>query len=101
MNKGIKHDSEKPRWDLLPMETLEEVVHVLTFGSKKYSENNWKSVRPKERYFAAAMRHLCSFQKGDYIDNETSCSHLSHAICSLIFLLYLTNEEKKEKDSNE
>lgn len=37
---GVKYDQEKPRWSLLPWDVLEWVVKVLTFGSKKFTEQN-------------------------------------------------------------
>ncbi len=39
-----KHDTEKARWDLLPMDAVSPVVDVLTFGAKKYAPDNWKTV---------------------------------------------------------
>ena len=41
MEKGLKLDFDKLRWDLLPIECVEEIVRVLTFGAKKYDDNNW------------------------------------------------------------
>ena len=35
---GRKNDDNKLRWDLLPWEEVEEIVEILTFGSKKYSD---------------------------------------------------------------
>ena len=37
--KGLKFDTDKLRWDLLPMEVIEECVKILTFGAKKYDDN--------------------------------------------------------------
>jgi len=87
--EGLKYDGEKPRWDLLPLDIIEEVVRVLTFGAKKYKEHNWQKVENgKMRYFAACFRHLTSWSKGEDVDSETGCSHLAHAICSLIFVMW-------------
>jgi hypothetical protein len=97
--KGLKHDDGKPRWSLMPLIAVEEVVHVLTHGSAKYSDNNWKRVKPfKDRYFSACMRHLTAWQAGERKDPETGRSHLAHAICCLIFLLW--KELKNEARSN-
>ena len=41
---GVKYDSDKPKWNLLPWDELEDVVKVLTFGAKKYAPDNWKFV---------------------------------------------------------
>jgi hypothetical protein len=86
---GIKHDSGKQRWDLLSWRGVSEVVDVLTHGAEKYGENNWQQIaNPRNRYFAAAQRHLIAYWEGEKRDKESGCSHLAHAICCLLFLLW-------------
>lgn len=82
---GIKYDGEKPDWSLLDLSLVEDVVKVLTYGARKYSPDNWQKVE-KERYFAAAMRHIAAYQAGEACDSETGISHLAHAQCCLHFL---------------
>ena len=90
---GTKNDQGKLRWDLLPFGSVREIVKVLTYGARKYSPDNWKSVpNPRNRYFAATMRHLDAWWEGEKVDDETGYSHLAHAGCCLLFLLYF---EKK------
>lgn len=90
--EGEKFDQEKPDWSLLPVQPIEDTVKVLTFGAKKYSRDNWKRVpNAGDRYYAAAMRHLIAWRKGEKLDEETGLSHLSHCICCLIFLHELEN----------
>ncbi|MEN6414412.1 MAG: dATP/dGTP diphosphohydrolase domain-containing protein [Veillonellales bacterium] len=91
--KGLKYDSEKPRWELLPLDTIEEIVKVMTYGAKKYAPNNWKKVRPKSRYFAAALRHMTAYQSGEIIDKESGLPHLTHALCSLMFLQWINTHK--------
>lgn len=86
---GIKHDSEKPDWSLLPLDVLEGAVRVLTFGARKYERDNWRYVPDAgRRYYAALMRHLAAWQAGEKADLETGESHLAHAICCLLFMLW-------------
>lgn len=90
---GVKHDGEKPRWDLLlqgmPL-ALEEVVRVLTYGSEKYADHNWLYVdRADQRYLAAGMRHEVAFQNGEIFDPETGQHHLAHKLCCDLFRLEL------------
>lgn len=87
--RGHKNDCGKPMWDLLPFSSLKEVVEVLTLGAKKYSPHNWMRVpNPKSRYFSALMRHLVAWKRGERTDPETGLSHLAHAGCCLLFLIW-------------
>jgi hypothetical protein len=101
MQVGRKFDSEKPRYSLIPAKALDEVVHVLTYGSKKYEDFNWKYIdKPKDRFFSAAQRHAWEWMQGEENDKETGRNHLASAICNLMFLLELEleNQSKKEVD---
>jgi len=89
--QGRKLDNGKTRMDLLMCgcpKSLEQVAKVLTFGAKKYADNNWRLVPDaQKRYHAALHRHLNAYYQGDKIDSETGLSHLAHALCCLHFLL--------------
>jgi hypothetical protein len=88
-NIGSKFDTDKPDWSLLNLDLIEPIVKVLTFGAKKYSKANWKHVPDaKDRYFAALLRHLEAWQRGERFDSESGESHLAHAGCCLVFLLW-------------
>jgi hypothetical protein len=102
--KGIKFDSEKNRYDLIPPHALDEFVRVLTFGANKYSPDNWRFVPEAERrYFAAAQRHLWAWKSGEVVDPESGINHLSHAITSLFFLYELTyaNQPRNTESAGE
>ena len=93
---GKKYDQGKPRWDLIDFTILESVVRVITHGAEKYGDDNWLQVENgKERYFAATMRHITAHRRGEYLDPESAEPHLSHAICNLMFLLGLNNNEEE------
>ena len=86
---GVKHDREKDRWDLLPIEEVESVVKVLTFGSKKYDDDNWKHVpEQKKRYDSAMLRHYSAWKRGEVLDPETKLPHLAHLVCCALFLMW-------------
>jgi hypothetical protein len=88
--KGIKFDEEKLRWDLLPLDLVNETVKVLTLGAKKYGPNNWQKVTDGiDRYYAALMRHITAYRSGEFLDDESGLTHLAHAMCNLIFLYAL------------
>jgi hypothetical protein len=83
---GIKYDSEKPDYSLLPPLVLDEVVKVLTYGASKYSRENWRQLDDgKNRYFSAAQRHLWALRRGETHDEESGLSHAAHAICCMMF----------------
>lgn len=91
---GHKDDQEKNRLDLIEPEFIEGVGKVLTFGADKYEPNNWQKVDDAEnRYYAAAMRHLMAWRKGEKTDPESGISHLYHVACNIMFLQYFEREE--------
>ena len=96
---GIKYDNGKLRWGLLPLEPIQEVIKVLMAGSKKYThevdgeivsgDDNWKKIDDiPNRYYDALMRHITAWKIGEKKDEETGKSHLAHAICCLLFMLW-------------
>ena len=89
MNKAIKHDSEKPVMTLLSPFALEEMAKVLTYGSKKYDDHNWRNNGGLKysRVLSAVLRHLTAYQKGEAKDSETNLSHIAHAACGLMMIL--------------
>ena len=102
LGPGLKFDGTdgkhpmKDRWDLIPMDCVEDVVKILTFGAEKYQPNNWQKVENGEdRYYAALMRHLVAHRKGEIIDPESGMLHLAHVATNAIFLMWL----EKNKNS--
>lgn len=89
--RGMKHDQEKPRMDLLDTSWLVGVAEILTFGAKKYASHNWRGGIELSRLIAAALRHISSFNDGEDIDAETGKSHLYHASCCLMFASWMLN----------
>lgn len=88
-----KFDQEKPRIDLVPSVLITEVAKVLGFGADKYEANQWREGTDWNRFYAAAMRHLLAWNEGETNDPESGINHLSHAACSLGFLLEYTNSK--------
>lgn len=77
----------KPRLELLPSAALEQIAEVLTYGAAKYDANNWCRGARWGRYFAALLRHVFAWWRGEDRDAETGFSHLAHAGCCLLFLM--------------
>ena len=94
-DEGRKHDTGKLRWDLLPIDIIEQVVDILTYGAAKYDPNNWQKVDTK-RHYAALMRHLSAWRQGEEFDKESDRTHLAHALCDLIFIAWQEKHKTRE-----
>ena len=96
--KSVKNDfkDHKLRWDLLPLEEVEDIVKVFTSGSIKYGDNTWQGLENGyQRYKAAMFRHLLEYEKGTEFDEETGCRHLAQVAWNAMAMLYLS----KHKDT--
>lgn len=87
---GLKYDTGKLQYSLIPAETLQALAEVLSFGARKYAPNNWQLVQDGERrYLDALYRHLQAYRLGEDVDPESGLHHLSHALTNVAFLHYL------------
>ncbi len=84
-----KFDGQKVMLQLLPVDALEEIGRVLTFGAVKYAPGNWATGKgfAWSRLFGGLLRHLFAWARGEDKDPESGLSHLAHAGCMLLFLL--------------
>lgn len=96
--EGTKYDDDKPRWDLVPYDAVEEIAKVLTFGATKYGDRNWEGGIKWGRVIGATFRHLTAWAMGQNKDPETGLSHLAHAGCCLLFLLAYEKRNVGEDD---
>ena len=94
VTEHMKFDSGKPRYSLIPTEATKALAEVLTYGAKKYKDNNWQQGTP-DRYTDALYRHLEAWREGEKVDSDSGLSHLSHAITNVAFLIYLTEKQDK------
>lgn len=89
LKEGVKYDEGKARYDLLPPDSLEELVKVFTIGAKKYEDRNWEKGMAWGRVFAAMMRHAWAWWRGETLDPENGQHHLaSVAWCAIVLLAY-------------
>lgn len=95
--QGVKYDSGKLEYSLIPKGVLTPIIRVLQQGCQKYSKDNWQHVNtPKERYYNALQRHINQWWEGEKYDVETGENHLAHAACCLMFLLWFDNKDEQE-----
>ena len=85
--EGRKLDENKVRYDLLPVDGMDEIARVLSFGSKKYGDRNWEKGISYGRLFRAAIHHLWAWWCGEQVDPESGRHPLAHCACCVIFLL--------------
>ena len=95
MSEGKKFDGDKAPLELVDPLAIIELAEILDYGKKKYSANNWQQLDNfNDRYYAAAMRHLLAWRAGEQCDLETNKSHLAHAFCNLMFLMWKARNAK-------
>jgi hypothetical protein len=95
---GKKFDEGKQRWDLLPLDAVEEVVKRFTHGAKKYAPDNWKTVPDaKGRYLSALLRHLKAYWTGERFDPDApELTHIGAVAWNALVLVWFDLHELKE-----
>lgn len=97
--RGGKFSSGKDRWDLLPLDAVRWIVKVLAFGARRYAPGNWRNVENgRDEYYAALMRHLEAWERGELIDPDSKLPHMAHVGCNALFLLALGHCEPRRGD---
>jgi hypothetical protein len=84
---GVKFDTGKTRFELLPPRALMQVAEVYTHGAEKYAPRNWEKGMEWGRVYGATQRHLQKFWSGQDLDEESALPHLAHAAFGILALL--------------
>lgn len=84
---GLRDNRGKDRWDLLPMDAIEQVVKVLTRGAEKYAERNWERGMKWSKCQASLMRHVAKATQGEVFDEESGLPHTAHIATNALFWL--------------
>ena len=95
---GKKDDNGKPRIDLIPISTYEELATVLTFGANKYADRNWEKGLRWGRVYSSLRRHLDAWWGGEDNDPETGYSHMAHVLANASFLMEFIKKKRGEDD---
>ena len=83
----------KLRWELLPLELIEDLVKVYDEGAKKYFVESWKKIDDgKNRCKGALLRHLLESETKDF-DDETGCYHLAQVAWNALTMLWYRKQE--------
>lgn len=86
MSQATKHDSGKPRLELLPPNAIVELAKVMTEGAEKYGAHNYLGGMEHGRLIGAALRHIFKHLSGENID-ELGTLHLANAAVDLLFVI--------------
>ena len=96
---GLKYDTGKLRYSLVPPEALRGIAEVLTFGAEKDEPNSWQDVEnAEERYLDALIQHIEAYRSGEALDPESGLHHLKHAACNVAFLIYFEETSARITD---
>lgn len=96
----VKNDQKdnKSRWDLIPLDCIEDIARVYTAGAIKYGPNRWQHLdNGYERYKGALLRHLYASETST-TDPDTGCLHLAQVAWNAIAMLWI---QKHIKDGSE
>ncbi len=84
---ALRYDDGKPRHDLIPSYSMNELAKIYTMGAKKYSDWNWSKGMKWSRVLGSLKRHLNYFEQGVDFDDESKLHHISHVIWNAVTLL--------------
>jgi hypothetical protein len=86
--QAARFNEGKVRMDLIPPVSLEEIAKVYTYGTKKYSDDNWwKAFKWRKDTYGCIARHLNKWMRGEKCDDESGLHHLAHAAWNCIALM--------------
>jgi hypothetical protein len=97
-DQALRYNQGKLSWSMVDFDSLEGLVRVLEYGAKKYSKDNWKKGMPVTQVSESLMRHLFAFLRGEDVDPESGCRHISHVMCNAMFLEYILREKPHYDD---
>lgn len=84
--EGLRYNSGKTRYDLIPPHAQEEYAKILTKGAEKYAARNWEKGMSWTSVMASLERHLAAFKRGEDRDPESGLLHTAHVMCNAAFL---------------
>lgn len=85
---GVKYDSDKLRFDLIPPIALFELAKVYTIGARKYEDRNWEKGLKYGRVFGAMMRHAWRWWLGEERDPVDGQCHLASVMWCAAALIH-------------
>ena len=96
MNEALRYNEGKAELaEILQFDNaLEALAKVMSQGGVKYEHRNWlKGGKPDAEYLNSALRHLLSFEQGEFYDQDTGCAHIAHVAWNMLALLRLNHHD--------
>lgn len=85
-NEGLRYNTGKLRYDLIPAFAQQQYARVLTKGAEKYAERNWEKGMSWSSVLASLKRHIAAFELGEDFDKESGLHHMAHVMCNAAFI---------------
>lgn len=86
------------RMDLIPAGPLWELGVHYGVGARKYDDNQWMNGYKWHLSFAAALRHMWQFWRGEDIDSETGSKHVIAAAWHCMTLAWFMDHRRSHDD---
>jgi len=83
---GNRYNKGKSEWGLVDWEIVEDMVSVLEFGKRKYSDWNWFKGLYVVATIESLLRHTFAILRGEDIDKDSGLPHYAHIMCNAMFL---------------
>lgn len=95
---GGEKGTKEARYDLIPVEALEELAVLYGRGAGKYEDHNWRKGYDWSKSYAALQRHANAFWKGEEEDPEMGVSHMAAVAFHAFTLITFTKEQEDFDD---
>ena len=99
--KGKKYDTDKLRFDLIPIHPLRELANVYTIGANKYDDRNWELGINYSRLYAALQRHVTAFWNGEDFDQEDGQHHLASVVWCAFAIMEFQYRNREDLDDRQ
>jgi len=86
-DRGLRYNTGKIRYDLIPSYPMEQIAKVFTKGAEKYAPHNWKKGMPWSEVEASLLRHLEAYRAGEDFDPETGMYHMAQVAVNAMFII--------------
>lgn len=87
-HKGLRYNTGKRRYDLIPPEWEAALADILTKGAEKYAARNWEQGLSYADTVGCLRRHLAKWQAGEQFDEgETGCHHMGMVAWNALVLM--------------